>query len=194
VIEMPKRMMIIDVLKKTKYPEGTKMLIDFLKEECEKPYSGIKWCYMPKETYVKRMICRAFIDIGKEGVHILEECISQYGVKQDDFAKRLIITTGMAGDGKYFEIIVGYLLEDQDPWIREISAFALGPIGHKRAIPYLEMALKDDFCFKPKPDSSSDAIISFLTDCPVREAAAGGLRALGVRIKRDGNVIWIDRE
>jgi hypothetical protein len=192
-IEMPKRLMIINVLKKTKYQEGIKMLIDFLKEECEKAYSGERWSYMPKETYIKRMICLAFIDIGKEGVNILEEYISQYGVKQDDLMKRLIIATGLAGDDKYFETIVAYLLEDQDPWIREISPLALGSIGDKQAIPYLEMALQDNFCFELGPDPSSDVILSFITSCPVREAAVHGLDNLGIRVKRQGNAIWIEK-
>ncbi|MDD8021439.1 MAG: HEAT repeat domain-containing protein [Acidobacteriota bacterium] len=192
-IEMPKRLMIINVLKKTKYQEGIEMLIDFLKEECEKPYSGERWSHMPKEIYIKRMICLAFRDIGKEGVAILERCLSQYEVKHDDLMKRLIIATGLAGDDKYFETIAAYLLEDQDPWIREISALALGSIGDKRAIPYLEMALQDDFCFELGADPGSDVVLSLITSCPVREAAVHGLDNLGIRVKRQGNAIWIEK-
>ena len=76
--------------------------------------------------------------------------------------------------------------EDGDGYIRQTAARALGKIGDKSAIPVLKRALKDDFSVD-YTSRMAPPEFAHKTIYPVRGAAFGALKALGVEVIFEGN-------
>ena len=99
--------------------------------------------------------------------------------------QHILCALGLLGDKESFEDVLEILEdEDGDGYMRQMAAAALGRIKNKAAIPALKRALKDDFHVNYTSVGLPGTIY------PVREAASGSLRELGVKVTFEGNSTW----
>ena len=175
-----------------------------LREESENPspiQEFVHGGYVPPTVYLQRQYIFGLQDIGSAAISHLRRHLDQLKIEIQNMSPSL----GNQNDVRVVELqyilcALGLLTnkdvltdlikivedEDGDGYIRQIAAAALGKIGDKSATLVLERALKDDFRVdytnRMGPPEFAEKTIY-----PVREAAFGALRDLGVNVIFEGN-------
>ena len=180
-------------------------LTTVLAREIEDPYSArpLPSGYITLSEYLKRQYIFALVDVGSEAIPHLKRHLEylqppirkgsgsegrpQRGAKVAE-RQLILCTLGLLSDKVVYPEVMAIFLEAEDGEIRTLAAMALEKIKNKAAIPALKRALKDDF------QRTDHGCVAAISDCPelhiiypVREAASSALRALGVKVTRQGH-------
>jgi HEAT repeat protein len=164
-------------------PQRTELLLAALSREIAQPTESLPFpgSYLPSASIFRLQILRVLEGLGPDGVPVARQAAEGASGETREW-----ILLAQAGVGDLQSSLpLGQLLRtSQDGTVRMTAARLLGRLGDRAAVPGLKAALQDPFTATTADDDTDVPPHSFY---PVREQAAGALKALGVRVDRNGD-------
>ncbi len=152
-------------------------LVEALDREIIEPTGGSAPAnsYLPASSLLKLHLTRALTELGPDAIPELRKAAAD---ASGELQSHLLIALAYLGDQQAVPQVRDLVTGASDPTVRMDAARALGQAGDADAIPQLETALQDDYVVTGTGD------LGPYTLYPVREQAAGALRALGMTVER----------
>jgi HEAT repeat protein len=156
------------------------LLVEGLEEELAAPAQDapLKDSYLPASALLRLHFTRVLSELGPEAIPALR---AQLDGASGAAREQLLVALAYAGDEDVLPQVRELVTQAADPVVRMDAARALGQAGDEDALPQLQAALADPYVVTAQDDLGTYTIY------PVREQAAGALRALGVTVERRGD-------
>jgi len=159
------------------------LLVQALDREATAPDSSppVAGSYVPLSTFLCLQYLGLLEDLGPDAAEVVRAAPAPASPAGREWRSLALAATGGADAASRLRELV---IRARDPGVRMSAAHFLGDLGDRDAIPVLRTALSDSAAVRPRGDRPGLSADAFH---PVREQAAGALRALGVRVERRGD-------
>jgi len=156
------------------------LLVEGLEGELAAPTEDapLKDTYLPASALVRLHYTRVLSELGPAAIPALR---AQLDSASSGAREHLLVALAYAGDGDVLPQVRELVTQAVDPIVRMDAARALGQAGDQDAVSQLQAALADPYVVTAVDDLGAYTIY------PVREQAAGALRALGMAVERRGD-------
>lgn len=161
--------------------ERVELLALALQKEFREPASGLPGPgsgNIPSHEQARLGLTWSMSDLGPEAIPALRQLAREVPPGPREY---VLLALAELGDREALEAIEKMLTSSPNPWLRMSSANVLGDAAVEETIPLLIEALEDPYSYQ------GTSCIHRYEVYPVREAAARGLKSMGVTVNRHEN-------